>query len=183
ARVVEPLLDVDDEEGGVGGGGGAHGLRVPEGRSRAKTPILPIGDGDGEGNGMKGAVKTELELRHLRAFVTVVEAVRHTRAAPSPRASKSTVSEPLIALERALGTELFRKGARGVVLPRSGEALLPYARRLLSLSSELVAQLAGVAKGVKATLAVSAVESVSTYVLPPRLAALREEWPKVSVEV
>jgi DNA-binding transcriptional LysR family regulator len=139
----------------------------------------PIGGSDG----MKGAVKTELELRHLRAFVTVVETGGHTRAARSLGVSQSTVSETLISLERALGTELFRRGARGVVLTRSGEALLPYARRLLSLSSELVAQLAGVATGVKATLAVSAVESVSTYVLPPRLAALREKWPKVSVEV
>jgi DNA-binding transcriptional LysR family regulator len=132
---------------------------------------------------MKVRVKTELELRHLRAFVTVVEAGGHTKAARSLGVSQSTVSETLMSLERTLGTELFRKGARGVALTRSGEALLPHARRILALTSDLVAGLAGVTSEVKATLAVAAVESVSTYVLPPRLAALREKWPGVRVEV
>jgi len=134
---------------------------------------------------MKVRVKTELELRHLRAFVTVVETGGHTRAARSLGVSQSTVSETLVSLERAVGAELFRKGARGkvIALTPAGEALLPYARRILAMTGELVARLAGVTREVKATLAVAAVESISTYVLPPRLAALRERWPKVSVEV
>jgi DNA-binding transcriptional LysR family regulator len=137
----------------------------------------------GDGDGMKGAVRTELELRHLRVFVTVVETGGHTRAARSLGVSQSTVSETLISLERSLGAELFRKNTRGVALSRSGEALLPYARRMLALSGELAARIAGVTSEVKATLAVAAVESISTYVLPTRLAALREKWPRVSIEV
>src|SRR5262249_32284516 len=125
------------------------------------------------------------ELRHLRVFLAVVESGGHTRAARTLGVSQSTVSETLIALERTLGTELFRKGAKGKggALTRSGGALLPYARRVLALSGELVSQLAGVTTEVKATLAVAAVESISTYVLPSRLAALREKWPQVRVEV
>ena len=130
-------------------------------------------------------MRTELELRHLRVFVTVVEAGGHTRAARRLGVSQSTVSETLISLERALGTELFRKGAKGkgLALTRAGEALLPHARRILALTGELAAQLAGVTTEVKATLAVAAVESISTYVLPARLAALREKWPHVRAEV
>jgi DNA-binding transcriptional LysR family regulator len=40
-----------------------------------------------------------------------------------------------------------------------------------------------VTTNVSATLMVGAVESLSAYVLPSRLAALRERWPKVRVEV
>ena len=139
----------------------------------------PIGGADG----MKEPVKSDLELRHLRAFVAVVDAGGPTRAARRLGMSQSTVSETLISLERTLGTELFRKGARGAALTRSGEALLPHARRILAMSTELVAELAGVTAEVNATLTVAAVESISTYVLPARLAALREKWPRVSVEV
>jgi DNA-binding transcriptional LysR family regulator len=128
-------------------------------------------------------VKTELELRHLRVFVAVVESGGHTRAARGLGVSQSTVSETLISLERTLGTELFRKGTKGVALTRSGEALLPHARRILAQTSELVSQLAGVTTEVKATLTVAAVESISTYVLPPRLAALQKKWPSVRLEV
>ena len=58
------------------------------------------------------SVKTELELRQLRVFVAVVELGGHTRAARSLGVSQSTVSETLSSLERALGTALFRKGAK-----------------------------------------------------------------------
>ena len=128
-------------------------------------------------------MKTELELRHLRVFVTVVETGAHTRAARSLGISQSTVSETLSALERTLGTALFRKAAKGSMLTPSGEALLPYARRILAMTSELVTELAGVSTSVSATLVVAAVESLSAYVLPSRLTDLRARWPKVRLEV
>ena len=128
-------------------------------------------------------MKTELELRHLRVFVTVVEAGSHTRAARSLGISQSTVSETLSALERTLGSPLFRKATKGSMLTPTGEALLPYARRILALTSELLTELANVSTSVSATLVVAAVESLSAYVLPSRLAALRQRWPKVRLEV
>jgi DNA-binding transcriptional LysR family regulator len=128
-------------------------------------------------------VKTELELRQLRVFVAVVELGGHTRAARSLGLSQSTVSETLSSLERALGTALFRKGARSSTLTPSGEALLPRARSILALASQLVVDLAQVSTDVNATLVVGAVESLNAYVLPSRLAALRARWPKVRLEV
>jgi DNA-binding transcriptional LysR family regulator len=69
------------------------------------------------------------------------------------------------------------------MLTPSGEALLPYARRMLALSSEVVSELSKVSTHVSGTLTVAAVESLSTYVLPRRLAALRARWPKARLEV
>ena len=128
-------------------------------------------------------MKTELELRHLRVFAAVVDAGTRTRAAQALGLSQSTVSETLAALERAVGVELFRKTAKGQALTPSGEVLLEYARRMEALQSELTGALAAASTEVKATLVVSTVESVSAYVLPARLAALRERWPAVRVEV
>ena len=128
-------------------------------------------------------MKTELELRHLRVFLTVVETGAHTRAARVLGISQSTVSETLSALERTLGTSLFRKSGKGAVLTPAGEALLPYAKRTLALTSELMTELSKVSNHVSATLVVAAVESLGTYVLPSRLAALRERWPNARMEV
>src|SRR6185436_9671741 len=58
-----------------------------------------------------------------------------------------------------------------------------YARRMSALTGELVGALADASADVKATLVVSAVESVGAYVLPSRLAALGARWPGVRVEV
>lgn len=128
-------------------------------------------------------MKTDLELRHLRVFAAVVDAGTHTRAARALGISQSTVSETLSALERTLGVELFRKAAKGVALTAPGEILLAYARRMSTLTTELVGAVAVASTDVKATLVVSAVESVSAYVLPSRLARLRARWPAVRAEV
>lgn len=128
-------------------------------------------------------MKTELELKHLRVFVAVVECAGHTRAARALGLSQSTVSETMIALERTVGTALFRKTAKGSVLTASGEALLPYAKRTLALTGELMTALAKASASSSAKLVVAANESVSTYVLPPVLAALRERWPGARMEV
>jgi DNA-binding transcriptional LysR family regulator len=128
-------------------------------------------------------MKAELELRQLRVFAAVVDAGTHTRAARALGISQSTVSETLSALERALGVGLFHKAVKGMALTASGEILLAYARRMSELTSELVGALADASSDVKATLLVSAVESVGAYVLPSRLAALRTRWPGVRVEV
>jgi DNA-binding transcriptional LysR family regulator len=128
-------------------------------------------------------MRTGLELRHLRVFAAVVDAGGHTRAARALGLSQSTVSETLAALERTLGVELFRKAAKGQTLTASGEVLLAYARRMSDLTSELTAALADASTNVQATLVVSAVESIGAYVLPSRLALLRERWPGVRAEV
>jgi DNA-binding transcriptional LysR family regulator len=128
-------------------------------------------------------MKTELELRHLRVFVTVVELGAHARAARSLDISPSTVSETLSALERTLGTPLFQKTSKGSRLTPAGEALLPHAKRILGMTTDLLTDVARASTNVKATLVVAAVESISTYVLPSRLAALRDHWPNARLEV
>jgi DNA-binding transcriptional LysR family regulator len=128
-------------------------------------------------------MRTGLELRHLRVFAAVVEAGTYTRAARVLGISQSTVSETLGALERTLGVDLFRKAGRSVLPTPAGEVLLSYAHRMFALDGELAAELAEASNTVKATLVVAAVESIGAYVLPSRLASLRERWPTVRVEV
>lgn len=128
-------------------------------------------------------MKAELELRHLRVFAAVVEAGTYTRAARALGVSQSTVSETLAALERALGVALFRTPGRGTALTASGEILLDYARRMAAITADLATALSDAATEARATLVISAVESVSAYVLPSRLAALRARWPSVRAEV
>lgn len=137
----------------------------------------------GQADGKVTPMKAELELRQLRVFAAVAEAGTHTRAARALGVSQSTVSETLSALERTLGVGLFRKAAKGLAPTASGEILLAYTRRMTALTSELVAALAEASSAVKATLVVSAVESVGAYVLPSRLQALRARWPAVRLEV
>ncbi len=122
-------------------------------------------------------MRAEPDLRQLRAFVAVVDAGGHTRAAGALGLSQSTVSEAVAALERALGAALFVRGRRGPALTPAGERLLPGARRVLAAMDEAVREVAEGEAEARATVTIGASESIGAYVLPAVLAELRREWP------
>jgi DNA-binding transcriptional LysR family regulator len=120
-----------------------------------------------------------LEIRHLRALVALVDSGSMTAAAQALGMAQSTVSEAMSALDRTLGTPAVarRRGVRGSDLTAAGRALLPYARRVLADLEEARTAVAAVTREARATVDIVANESVSTYLLPEALAALRQRWP------
>jgi DNA-binding transcriptional LysR family regulator len=75
-------------------------------------------------------------LRDLRYFVAVADHRNFTRAAQELFVSQPSLSKQVAALERSLGTPLFRREHDGVRLTQAGEALLPFARRILATAAE-----------------------------------------------
>lgn len=133
----------------------------------------------------EGGWSSNLELRHLRAFLTLVDQGSLTRAARAMGIAQSTVSEALAALERALGTPAVsrRRGGHGITLTPAGEALLPFARRMLATLAEAHAAVAEAAHEALAGVEIIANESVTSYLLPSALAVLRARWPKTRFAV
>ena len=123
----------------------------------------------------------DLELRHCRALVALAEHGGISRAARSLGLAQSTLSEALLALERAVGAPVTLRAAGPARLSPAGEALLPHARALLAGAEAALAAVADAARSAPVRL--GAVESVASYVLPDALAALRPRSPQPEVEV
>jgi monoterpene epsilon-lactone hydrolase len=79
-----------------------------------------------------------IELRHLRAFVSVAEELNFGRAADRLHLSQSALSRQVRGLELLLGCDLLRRSTHRVELTIAGEALLDRARRLLEDVDEAV---------------------------------------------
>lgn len=82
-----------------------------------------------------------LDLSALRSFVTVADVGGVTRAAGYLNLTQSAVSMQIKRLEDSLGLTLFLRAARKLALSPEGEQLISYARRMLALNDEALAQL------------------------------------------
>lgn len=122
-----------------------------------------------------------MELSDLRIFKAVAEQGGITRAAQSLHRVQSNVTTRVKQLEQRLGTRLFNRQGRRLVLSSEGRLLLEYADRLLELSSEAQAALRGHAP--QGALKIGALESTAATRLPTVLARYHREYPAVRVEL
>src|SRR5436305_2708758 len=106
-----------------------------------------------------------MELRQLETFRMVAGQLSFTRAATALGYAQSSVTAQIQALESELGVALFDRLGRHVALTESGQRLLEYAERLLSLAEEARTALADGAEPT-GTLTVGAPETALTYRLP-----------------
>lgn len=82
-----------------------------------------------------------LDVTTLRSFVAVAELGGVTRAAGFLNLTQSAVSMQLKRLEELLGLNLLDRSSRSVSLTASGEQLLAYARRMVTLNDEVIERL------------------------------------------
>lgn len=122
-----------------------------------------------------------MELSDLRIFKAVAEQGGITRAAQSLHRVQSNVTTRVKQLEQRLGTRLFYRHGRRLVLSSEGRLLLQYADRLLELSSQAQAALKGHAP--QGVLKIGALESTAATRLPAVLARYHREYPEVRVEL
>ncbi len=122
-----------------------------------------------------------IDLTALEIFKTVAEQGGITKAATRLHRVQSNVTTRVKQLEERLGTKLFLRQHRRLVLSLDGRRLLAYADRLLHLSSEAEA---AVRTGRPAgTLLIGALESTAATRLPPILSCYHQTYPDVRIEL
>ncbi|TJW32495.1 MAG: LysR family transcriptional regulator, partial [Mesorhizobium sp.] len=83
-----------------------------------------------------------LELVLLRTFVAVFDEGGFSRAAARLNLTQSAVSGHLRRLEEQVGKPLLRRTTRSLEMTQDGERLLAYARAMLALNRDALADLA-----------------------------------------
>lgn len=87
----------------------------------------------------------DVDQRLIPSFVAVADAGNVTRAAAELSLSQPALSAQLRRLERQLGAELFARSAAGVTLTPAGEAFLPRAREIVTLTRLAIHEVQAVA--------------------------------------
>lgn len=126
----------------------------------------------------------EIEIRHLRSFLAVAEALHFGRAAERLHVTQPPLTRRVQQLEQALGgVKLFDRSRRRVALTEAGEALVGEARRLLDQLAHAVEHTRRVARGEAGRLRIGFISTADYSVLPSLLEAFTRRYPGVDVEL
>ncbi|HEV2273919.1 MAG TPA: LysR family transcriptional regulator [Acidobacteriaceae bacterium] len=121
-----------------------------------------------------------MEVRQLHTFCILAEELNFTRTAERVHTVQSNVTSQIKSLEAELGSPLFDRLAKGVVLTEAGRRFRPYAEKALAAMNQgyhaikFGSEPAG-------PLYIGAPESVLTYRLPETLKIFRKRHPKVEL--
>ncbi len=123
---------------------------------------------------------TNLDMDALRSFVTGIDAGSFAQAADRLGRSTSAISAQLKKLEDQTGSALVRRAGRGLALTEGGEALLSYARRILSLNDEAVSAVQS--PTLEGWVRLGIQEDFGETLLPHVLGRFARAHPKVRIE-
>lgn len=122
-----------------------------------------------------------MELRQLRTFIAVANALSFTQAARELGYVQSAITAHVKGLEEELSVRLFDRLGRKIGLTDAGRRLLPYARTIAEM--EAAAGEAAMGTGTDGepigSVTVSAPEMLCAYRLPPVLKRFQARYPRV----
>jgi len=124
-----------------------------------------------------------VELRHLRYFVSVAEALNFRAAAASLHVSAPALSKQIKDLETELGVRLLDRDTQRVRLTGSGAVLLTEARSILAHAQRAAAMVREAEQGRCGRLAIGTIGRTLAPFLPRCLATFRTRFPEVHVEL
>lgn len=124
-----------------------------------------------------------MELDQLKTFLTVAEAGTFSRAAILLATTQPVLSRKVKLLEEELGTELFHRTGRGVVLSESGKLLEQYARGMLKTAASAKAAIQALGTSPVGQVTIGMPSSIATVTAVETVQEFRRAFPGVSLKV
>src|SRR6204780_2604670 len=121
-----------------------------------------------------------MEVRQLHTFCVLVEELNFTRTAERVHTVQSNVTSQIKSLEEELGSPLFDRLAKRVILTEAGRRFRPFAEKALAAMDE-GSRVVKFGTEPAGPLHIYAPESVLTYRLPEVLKSFRKRYPRVEL--
>lgn len=118
----------------------------------------------------------------LRTFVTIADLGSFTRAGDKLGRSQPAISLQIKRLEDLLQTRLYDRSSRELLLSHSGQQLVEYARKILSLNDEAVVKLLQPGVEGKVHLGIPN-EFAASRLFPEVLSRFSQSYPQVQLQV
>lgn len=124
-----------------------------------------------------------MELRQLRYFVAIAEHGAFSKAADKVFVAQSALSHQLAQLEDELGVKLLLRTRRGVELTEPGRVFLAHAIAILRQTEDARSSVRSVMAEPSGKVVFGLAHSVSNALALPLLQAVRQQFPKIELEL
>lgn len=124
-----------------------------------------------------------IDWSQIRSFLSVARLGSLSAAARELGVSQPTLTREIQALETATRLNLFKRTTQGLVLTEAGQALVDAAGQMNDAADLFARQASGLSIELTGDVRVSANEIIGVYLLPPAIAAFREQHPGMQIEV
>lgn len=125
----------------------------------------------------------DLEIRHLRLVDAIVKTGGLTAASRELYVTQSALSHQLREIEEKLGTALFVRSRRRMLLTEAGRRVLKTARSVLQEMTSAEQEVRLLARGGEGVLRISTQCNTCYHWLPPLIRKFHSEYPRVEVEI
>lgn len=120
-----------------------------------------------------------LDVRQLRAFITLAECSSFTRAAALLNLSQPALTVQIRKIEESLDVRLFDRNTRSVALTRTGRDLLPVLKRILRDLDTVLSDTRQFAKMGGGVVRLAVLPSFASGILPEIIVGFRKTYPEV----
>ncbi len=124
-----------------------------------------------------------MELRHLRYFVAVAEALNFTKAAAKLHLAQPSLTRQIHNLEEELGVRLLNRSKSQVALTEEGRSFLGDAQRILALATESILAVQRLSRGETGQLNIAYLPNFDFELLPETLRAFRQAFSHIALNL
>jgi len=124
-----------------------------------------------------------MTTEQLREFITLAEMGNYAAAAEPLFISEATLSRHIMALEKELGAELFKRFPRRIELTEVGMVFLPYARQIVGAEDISFSGIARRQEFEKSSLSIGIDKTLAFYGVADILASFSKTHPEFVIQV
>ena len=124
-----------------------------------------------------------MDIKQLRAFLTISETQNITKAANLLNIVQPAVTRQIHLLEEELGVKLFERGRHGMNITEEGKILEVYARRALNEIEQAKMELTSSDSALQGTINIGIVASLSELLAVALMRVIKEKYPLVNLKI
>lgn len=122
-----------------------------------------------------------MDISQLKTLIHVAELGSLSKAADRLNIAQPALSRQIRLLERELGTYLFERHGRGMVLTDAGREVLEHASRIMSELDALRSSVAQPGSSLRGIVTIGTTPTVAAIVTVPLVCKIRDSHPQLSM--